>query len=641
MNDEHEPTMNEPTNPEVGTPPPDPTATPVTAQPAIVTPPTTPIAPIARTTGAGADPTSPAAPMWSAHESASAPLTAPLAPVVAVSPPRRTMGKLRWAIALVVVALVAGTASAAFIAMSGSAASSTVARWAPAGSLLYVETRLDLPGDQHAALGKFLAAFPGFADQSTLDSKLDEAYDKLVRSASSGGQDYTTNIKPWFGGQVAFVLPTFPDPTKDTTASARAAVIASVTDATKASAWLASLPAPSGDVKADYNGVSLSVGGAGDRQYAYGVDGPIVVFGDLQTVHQVIDTKGSTGLAATDTFKQAVKAYNGDHLTFAYGDVKGLIDGLKKASPAAMGSLDATLLAQVPAWFATAVKADGNNLIIDLAEPTTAGSPALKDRTSVLATHLPATTIAEFESHDVGTSIKNALKLYADNPQYKASMATITDALDRVGGIDSFTSWVGDTAIAVTKDGAAYGGGIVIALPSDASADTARGKLATLKNLASLGGAGKVTVTDATYNGATITTLDMGPLSSLSPGTTLPSGFGDGRAAVSFTLSNGLVVFGVGGDGFVKAVLDTKSGSALSDQARYKTAMDAAGAANVSQGYVDLKTIVDAIVAAMPADQQPTFVSNVLPYLSPIQSVSLAGHAGDVQHAVTVLTVGK
>ena len=167
------------------------------------------------------------------------------------------------------VALVAGTASAAFLSLAGGGSASTVARWAPAGSLLYSETRFDLPGDQHAALGTFLSSFPGFADQSTLDTKLDEIYDRVVRGATNGGQDYSTNIKPWFGGQVAFALGSVPEMTTDgSPQSVHAAVIVSVSDPVKAGAWLATLPGASGATTAAYGGVTLSVRGEADHQYA-------------------------------------------------------------------------------------------------------------------------------------------------------------------------------------------------------------------------------------------------------------------------------------------------------------------------------------------------------------------------------------
>ena len=618
----------------------DPTETTVTPEPQVPTPPSAPIAPIARQPGAGADPVATAPVMWSAHEAVSAPVIAPVVPVTAT---RRPSGRFRWAIALVVVALVAGTASAAFLALSGSAsARSTLAKWAPADTLLYTEARVDLPGSQHAALGTFLSAFPGFADQSTLDSKLNEIYDRLVRDATNGSQDYSTKIKPWFDGQVALASEWFPGMVPGTpSTTTRAALIASVTDGTKATAWLAGLPAIDGTTTASYSGVQLSIVARNGQQYAWGIDGSILVAGDEQSVHDVIDTKGSGGLAAKANFKEAEAAFTGDHLAFVYVDYKGLIDTTLKSVPATLGTAPAVLLAKLPAWVAVAIRADGNNLIADTGGPTPAGTPASKNRTSSIATHLPVSTIAEFEIHDLGAIVTDTVKSYSAIPEYKDQIAAMTTELDKVGGLDSFTSWLGDASTVVTKDGASYGGGVVIALPDDKSADTAKGKLATIKNLVNLAGAGKVTAPDAAYDGATITTLDFGDLSQFSPGTSFPAEIGDGRAAISFTMSNGLVVFGVGGDSFVKAVLDTKAGSSLADQGRYKTAIDAAGGANVAQGYMDLKTIVAAVVAAMPADQQPTFVSNVLPYLGQFQSFSFGNHAGDIQHTLFVLTAGK
>ena len=42
------------------------------------------------------------------------------------------------------------------------------------------------------------------------------------------------------------------------------------------------------------------------------------------------------------------------------------------------------------------------------------------------------------------------------------------------------------------------------------------------------------------------------------------------------------------GDGFVKAVLDTKAGDSLADQAAYQRAIGLAGASNAGQGFVNL-----------------------------------------------------
>ena len=128
-------------------------------------------------------------------------------PVTVASSRRRG---LRWLVAAAIVVLVAASASAAFFIVAGAASPSTVARYAPADTIMYAEARFDLPGDQHAKAGQFLSAFPGFADPASLDAKLAEAFDKAIRSGTDGKYDYSTDIKPWFGGQAAVAVSALP-----------------------------------------------------------------------------------------------------------------------------------------------------------------------------------------------------------------------------------------------------------------------------------------------------------------------------------------------------------------------------------------------------------------------------------------------
>src|SRR5207247_952257 len=111
---------------------------------------------------------------------------------------------LRWLVAAVatvlVVVLVAG---AFFLAGPRVGTPSVVAHFAPANTADYVEVRLDLPGDQHDRLASFLSHFPGFADQASLQQKLDDTLSQALKSHDSG-LDWQTDVAPWFGGQVAF-----------------------------------------------------------------------------------------------------------------------------------------------------------------------------------------------------------------------------------------------------------------------------------------------------------------------------------------------------------------------------------------------------------------------------------------------------
>ena len=82
----------------------------------------------------------------------------------------------------------------------------------PDGTIVYGEARLDLPGDQRLALAAFLSKFPGFADQSAIEGKLNEVMDRFVGGVTNGDQAYTTDIQPWFDGELAFALGPLPDP---------------------------------------------------------------------------------------------------------------------------------------------------------------------------------------------------------------------------------------------------------------------------------------------------------------------------------------------------------------------------------------------------------------------------------------------
>ena len=173
-----------------------------------------------------------------------APAVAPVVP----TPPDRRAGRARWSVAVAAALVILAVSAAGLYALVGAAAGSTVAKWAPADSLVFVEVRGDLPGDQRQNLGRFLAHFPGFADQSTLDQKLDETLDRLVepgvgRQAGLDEGDQAVVRRPGRAGRDR--------PARRRSASEPSAghelLIATISDPAGASAWIAGLggPAPS------------------------------------------------------------------------------------------------------------------------------------------------------------------------------------------------------------------------------------------------------------------------------------------------------------------------------------------------------------------------------------------------------------
>jgi hypothetical protein len=168
---------------------------------------------------------------------------APAEPVVKAAGAPRRRGRLRWAVALAMVAIIITTSAAVAALIVGRSPDAVVLGYVPENSIAYVEVRLDLPGDQRLAVGQFLSKFPGFQDQAALDGKLDEVLDQLVKDATNDEQSYTADIKPWFSGEVGVSVGPLPDPKTlvggdaATLDSFRALALLSVKDPAGAQAW--------------------------------------------------------------------------------------------------------------------------------------------------------------------------------------------------------------------------------------------------------------------------------------------------------------------------------------------------------------------------------------------------------------------
>ena len=95
------------------------------------------------------------------------------------------------------------------------------------------------------------------------------------------------------------------------------------------------------------------------------------------------------------------------------------------------------------------------------------------------------------------------------------------------------------------------------------------------------------------------------------------------------------------GDAFVKAVLDTKPGDSLADQAAYQQAIDLAGASNAGQGYIDLTGLRTGLEApGGRLHEARRYDSNVKPYLEPFSQPGLVDSiSGGVRNERWVLVL--
>ncbi len=583
------------------------------------------------------------------------------APVVVTSsnPPRRR-SRLRWAAAIAVVALVIGASAAAAALLTGSSTTGTVLGYVPEHTIVYGEVRLDLPGDQKRAVGEFLSKFPGFADQAALDTKLDEVLDDLIRSASNGKQTYTGNIKSWFDGELAFSVGPLPPAsslmTGDTSAlsSFRLLGLVSVKDPTAADAWFADAFKQAGATTTTetYQGTTITVfDKASGITAAYAlIDGKVAVFGDIASVKAAIDTKGDGGFAKESGPKAALGSSSGDHVGFMYLALRPLLDWSTAASQAipqtggAAGPLaiSSSMLKIVPDWAAYWLSFQSDAIVAELTapRPDTALGPT-DNRTSTIAEHIPSTAVVASVANDYGKTVKQALDLYRSEPTMKPMLDQLDQALGLVGGADAALGWIGDTAIVVNDADGTPEAGVIIAPTDKAAADRL---LTSLKTFISLGGGQQgVKVREETYNGTTITIVDLGSLASrLDPGTTgLGMPIPSGQIEISIAVTDNVVVVG-SGPGFVKHVLDTTTATSLASTDGYKKLADQAGK-GTGATYVAIGAIREMVEKAMSTADPAAYSryqTEMQPFLKPFDAMFLGSSiSGDLSKSVFIVTV--
>jgi hypothetical protein len=240
-------------------------------------------------------------------------------------------------------------------------------------------------------------------------------------------------------------------------------------------------------------------------------------------------------------------------------------------------------------------------MVVDVAMPQTTNS-GNGNHASRLASALPGNTVGVYEMHSIGSVVTKALDtLTAQSGATADAVKSVKDALTRIGGID----WLGDGTAVVTKDGANYGGGVVV---EAGDAATASAKAATINNLVVLaGGSLKLTSRNETYKGIDITVIGI-------PG-------GDGKPIeVAVAAKDNLLLAGYT-DAFVKAVIDTTPATSLASSPDYSAVMSAAGANNMSSVYVNIPALEDQIGQALLASQSSRWTLDYKPYFDHLGSV--------------------
>ena len=567
-------------------------------------------------------------PTWSPPEEVTTPV--PAAPVALARDRPPVRSRLRWGIALLVSLLVVVIAGGAFYLVTAATPTSALLADVPGDALYYVELRADLPGSQRQALAELLSGFPGFADRSQLDAKLSESVDKLLLRATDGKYDYSTQIKPWFAGQLAVAVPNLP-------ASGNAAsgvpthllVLATVTDAAKAGDWVKSVIGSTSSTTESYGGVSLSVVTKNEHSAAFGVKGQVLLVGDLDSVKASIDAESAGSLRDSDQVKRAASSLPGDHLAFVYVDNKRLL-ALASQNPALTGQAGQTI-AELQAcvtgdvsWSAGTVRADGRTLVMETATPKESEVVSRESTLSRVAPHLPASTVAVLDIHDVGKLALGMLDHCRSLPRIADALKSIDTQVNALGGYASYLGWIGDTDLVVTRSDGKPSGGVVI-VPADAAG--AQRVATQIRNLIALGGGSQATVTDENYNGTTITTVAANSAQLA------------GMSHVVYAVRDDVTVVSVD-SAFVKAVLDAKAESSLASNDRYKQLIGRATDRNFQQAYIDLTATREILESFATTGSAAEYEREYKPYLEPFDALVAAGWTdGDLNRGRAILQI--
>ncbi len=566
-------------------------------------------------------------------------------PGTGAAPARRTSG-LRWAIALIGVAVIVG-ATAVIVALAGGRPSTSVAvGYMPADTVSYAEYRLDLPGDQRAKMAAFLGKFPGFDDPSNAQAKLYEVFDRIVLAASKDKQSYSANIEPWFGGQIAMgsgpvsatgqsSLEMFGMP-----AGGGPLFVITVKDKTKATDWLKSTVATPTEVP--YNGATIyRLGGDDATAFAVIITGKVMLLGTDAVVKAAFDSNGAGKLAENAGFKAAFATVSRDYVSFTYTEVRGLLQSM--ISMGAGGSeldkttVDDEVLSMLPAWQAASLRFEDDALVGDGAYPRVDIGFDAKNKKSSLIGHAPPGTLYYGEAHDVGPALNALVERFRKMPDLREQFKQIDSAVGVAGGFDGLFGWWGDAAVVISKDPSGTIDGGLLIQPTDAAA--AKRTFDTLRSFVVLaGGNSGIELRDVEHGGATITVIDF---SGAVPPNQIPAGY---KAELAYTVTKDVVVIGYG-EAFVASVLDAGPGPSLADDGRFKDLLKRAGEENIGLSFIDVKAIrelVEPLVKDVaPADKWAYYEKEIRPYVIPFDSIVSGSRVDGDLDRLTQLVVVK
>ncbi|HUF06054.1 MAG TPA: DUF3352 domain-containing protein [Candidatus Binatia bacterium] len=466
-----------------------------------------------------------------------------------------------------VIALVSliGLTGAAFVGgylLLFGASIDRAATLAPASTVVYVNVYLQPSTGQQMNLSALIGRLPGFADEASLDEKVDQIVQNLL---SGTGIDYRAQVKPWLGDQVAIAgWPGADDP-----AEVEAVVIAEVRDPEAAEAFIVELAEEGGAsfTGETYRGVELQVGEEG----AYGlVDEMLVIGMSADALRAVVDTSmGDPSLADEEDFRDTMGGVPADHLASVFIDLAGIAASTGVQDElGTFSTASAVLVAE-----RDGLRVSGSAPFDPAEAPLTVDGVVLGTEPSNLVDWMPEDTLAEIVVFGVRQGLENAETAVGATPEGEE----IADTLDTFRLLAAFGLGIdldADVLPLLDREVAVAIGGFEGQLPSGqlllrpADAAEAAAALGRIEDGLAASGA-DVSVEDV--DGTEVTTMALPEI-------------GD----VSYALVDGVVILAFGPDDVMAAVEAHATGTALADDESYQRTFAVAGTRAGTEVYVDI-----------------------------------------------------
>jgi hypothetical protein len=516
--------------------------------------------------------------------------------------------------------VVSGSGLVAF-AQSGSAVSDGP-RFVPADAPLYVEARLDLPDGQAESLANFLSAFPGFADEGSFATKLDEAFDSLLTDAT-GGEATMADIRAFATGEIGLTITSLSPEGMDSDEPPMVIGVA-ISDRAAAESFVGEHAV---DVETEvYGSATLYM----DEDATIAVaDEWILLSPQVEEVQAAVDVLDgdAPSLADDPDFSTAFSRVPAGHLGAVYLDVQslgsliemgmaqGMTDGMEMGGmPMDMESL----LAQLPEDMVAYLAAADDRMTLEAFITAPGMLSTLPVGESDLATLFPADTQLYVETRDLGSVLAGALGsvMATMDEESVAGLAPIEDMLGVP--LPEVLDFVSDAAIGagLTSDGLWLGVAAEVADP-EAAAERMERLMSLVTVLGASAEAGIGVETEAVGD-VDVTTITL-PIDSAQMG--LPFDIGQ---TLSVALTDDSLLLGTGE--FVTDALTQPGTDSLGASAAYTDALedDTMNSGVVYANIGSLLALLDPMLAAMMPEW-----ADIAPYATALDRFVAIGTAGD------------